>query len=89
MITFIICWFIIVFLHAFILQSHKEKVENHIYETKVDMIAYQFWQGSLAKNGYPTNPTGSAMTMWEIYNYWQEGCVDKTPWVNHVKKYWK
>lgn len=88
MITFLICWFLIVFIHAYIYQTAQEKVERVIYDSKVDDIAFMFWHGSLGKSGLsPRKPNGAWMNMWEVYNYWRDGNVDKTPWVNHTLKY--
>lgn len=80
--TYIIIVFIIYLVisraESFLTQYGKDQTN-----AAVEALAFQFWQGSLQKTGYPRNENGSWMSHWELYEYWNQQ-VDKTPWQQHA-----
>jgi hypothetical protein len=48
-----------------------------------NILAYQAWQISLIKNGFPKNKNGTMMNVEQLYNYWLSD-VDKKSWIAYA-----
>lgn len=55
------------------------------YLIQDNVIAYNAWQQSLHKNGWPKNTDGTSMDVVELYNYWL--CeVDKRTFLHYARR---